>query len=208
MVYVVGEHSEQITDVSFPPLEGVVAVSSADGSWSMHDYRRGTTLLHLRETAKITALQFHPDGLIMAIGLATGSILIYDIRNMELAKTLEGPASAAVSQLSFSNKGIFLAAAWEGQETCHVYSLHKGFAVSEIRQAGQIVTALSFDLYGGFLAVGTSESMVISNYKNWKKILVNLTPFEGSGVHTIRFEASGRKIFVTNRVKGEIVTLS
>jgi len=48
-LYEVTTHSEQITDISFPPLEGVVAVSSADGSWSLHDYKKGQVLLHLRE---------------------------------------------------------------------------------------------------------------------------------------------------------------
>ena len=42
-------------------------------------------MLHLRDQGKISSIQFHPDGLIMAIGLASGKILIYDIRDMQLA---------------------------------------------------------------------------------------------------------------------------
>ena len=98
-VYEVTGHSSDITDVSFAPKAGLIAVASADGSWSLHDYEQGKTLLHLRDQGKITSLQFHPDGLIMAIGLASGKIQIYDIRDMQLAQELEGPASAAVSQL-------------------------------------------------------------------------------------------------------------
>ena len=75
---------------------------------------------------------------------------------MQLASELEAPTAAAVTQLAFSNKGIFLAAAWEGYDTCRVYSLHKGFSFSEIRLADQAVSALSFDLYGGFLAIGSN----------------------------------------------------
>jgi len=126
-------------------MEGLVAVSSTDGSWSLHDYTRGETLVHLRDQAKISALQFHPDGLIMAIGLTNGKILVYDIRDMQLAAELEAATSAPVNQLSFSNKGIFLVASWENHDTCRVYSLHKAFAVSEIKLAGQAVTSLSFD---------------------------------------------------------------
>lgn len=138
-VYEVQGHTSAITDVSFAPKAGLIAVGSADSSWSLHDFEQGKTLLHLRDQGKITSLQFHPDGLIMAIGLASGKIQIYDIRDMQLAQELDGPASAAVSQLLFSNKGIFLAAAWEGQDTCRVYSLHKGFAFAEVRQDGQAV---------------------------------------------------------------------
>ena len=121
----------------------------------------------------------------MAIGLFSGKILIYDVRDMVLAQELDGPATAAVKQLEFSNKGIFLAASWEGQDSCRVYSLHKGFAFAEIKQSNVPVTNMTFDLYGGFLAVGTAQNMTITSYKNWKKVLVTLTPFE-SGVNTIR----------------------
>lgn len=90
-----------------------------------------------------------------------------------------------------------MAVSWKGADTCRVYSLHKGFAFTDIRQEGIPVTVLSFDQYGGFLAVGTSQNMLISSYKNWKKTLIELKPFQ-SGVHAIKFDASGRKIFVSN----------
>jgi len=61
----------------------------------------------------------------------------------------------AVKNLEFSNKGIFLAATWEGQDTCRVYSLHKGFSFADIKQENQAVTSITFDVYGGFIAVGT-----------------------------------------------------
>ena len=207
-IYDVDTHSQVITDVSFTPLEGMVAVCSQDSSWSLHDFHRGRVLLHLQESAKITSLQFHPDGLITAIGLSNGKILIYDIRDMQLAQELEGPAPEAVSQLSFSNKGIFLAASWTGQDVCRVYSLHKGFIYSEVKLDGSPITAVSFDLFGGFLALGSSEKMVISSYKNWKKVLNVLKPFNSGGVDAIRFDTSGHRIFVSNRSHGEVKTLS
>lgn len=75
---------------------------------------------------------------------------------MVVAQELEGIANSGVKKLEFSNKGIFLAVSWEGADTCRVYSLHKGFAFSDIRQEGLPITAVSFDQYGGFLAVGTT----------------------------------------------------
>jgi len=184
-LYEVTCHSDEISDVCFTPLQGLVAVSSHDGSWSMHDFANTKQLLQLREQAKISSLQIHPDGLIMAIGLTNGKVLIYDIRDMIVAQELEGVTTTAVSQLEFSNKGIFLAVSWVGADTCRVYSLHKGFSFAEIKQEDLPVTALAFDLYGGFLAVGTTQNLTISSYKNWKKTLTVLKPFE-SGVQTIR----------------------
>ena len=144
----------------------------------------------------------------MVVGLSNGRIMVYDIRDMQLAQELEGPVLAPVSHLSFSNKGIFLAVAWEGHDTCRVYSLHKGFVFAELRQEGLAVTALAFDFYGGFLAVGTSENLFISSYKNWKKVLTILRPSEAGPVHVISWNASGRRIYVANRAQGNIKTLS
>lgn len=143
----------------------------------------------------------------MAIGLSNGRILIYDIRSMVLASELEGPTTAAVQSLEFSNKGIFMAASWVGNDTCRVYSLHKRFAFTEVKQENVPVTSLSFDLYGGYLAVGTAQNMTISSYKNWKKSLTTLRPLE-SEVNFVRFDAGGRKIFVASKSQGEIKTLS
>ena len=49
--------------------------------------------------------------------------------------------------------------------------------------------------------------MIISSYKNFKKTLTTLRPFE-TGVNSISFDGSGRKIFVTNQTHGEVITLS
>ena len=91
MIYEISGHSDDITDVSFTPLEGMVAVSSLDGTWSLHDYNKKTQLLFLRkqdilrDQDRITSFQFHPDGLIIAVGLASGRIMIYDVRDMVIA---------------------------------------------------------------------------------------------------------------------------
>ena len=131
-IYEIRTHNGAISDVCFTPLEGCVAVCSEDRSWSLHDYMTGQLHVHLREQEQISSLEFHPDGLIMAIGLASGKILVYDVRDMVLAREIEAPVNTAVKNIVFSNKGIFLAASWEGHEACRVYSLHKDFAFAEI----------------------------------------------------------------------------
>ena len=110
-----------------------MAVGSLDRSWSLHNYIEGKVLLKQSEATQISSVEFHPDGLILAVGLVNGKILIYDIREMTVAQELEGPVAQAVTQMVFSNKGIFLAASWEGHDTTRVYSLHKAFSFAEIR---------------------------------------------------------------------------
>jgi len=48
-VYEISVHTEEITDVCFTPLERFIAVCSADGSWSLHDYMMTKQHLFLRE---------------------------------------------------------------------------------------------------------------------------------------------------------------
>ena len=187
----------------------MVAVSSSDQTWSLHDYANGKKMLQLEESAKVSSIRIHPDGLIMAVGLSNGKIKVYDMRDMALASELEAPVEGtAVSKLEFSNKGIFLAAAWTGLDSCRVYSLHKGFAFSEIKSEGSTVTTLEFDLFGQFLAVGSTESLSVFSYKNWKKTLVSLRPFDQGPVSHIRFDGSGRKIYVGSESVGSLKTLS
>ena len=60
------------------------------------------------------------------------------------------------------------------------------------------INTLTFDYYGMYLAIGTTQNMTISSYKNWKKTLIKAVPFAQDGVQAIKFDASGRKIFVAN----------
>ena len=101
-----------------------------------------------------------------------------------------------------------MAASWAGQDSCRVYSLHKRFAYTEVRQENVPVTSIAFDIYGGYLAVGTAQNMLISSYKNWKKSLCTLRPFENASIDFTNFDGSGRKIFVASKSHGEVKTLS
>lgn len=87
-------------------------MSSSDGTWSLHDYSKKAKLLQIQEESSVTALEFHPDGLIMAVGLSNGQVNVYDLRTMNLAKTLEAASESPVRQIAFSNKGIFMAVSW------------------------------------------------------------------------------------------------
>lgn len=114
MLYEISCHSKEITDVCFTPLEDYVAVSAADGTVSIHDYIQAIEIIKMDFQAQVTSLELHPDGLIMAIGLSNGKIMIYDIRDMVMAHQLDEPqgSNVAVNKIEFSNKGVFMAACW------------------------------------------------------------------------------------------------
>ena len=67
-----------------------------------------------------------------------------------------------------------MAVSWSGQEVCRVYSLHKKFAFIDAFTDGYAIQTLSFDQYGQFLAIGTTNNMTITAFKKWQKKLTIL----------------------------------
>lgn len=122
--YSISGHSAGVSDISFQPLNEYIAVAGKDGSWSFHNIAQGVRLGQWEEEAPISSIRFHPDGLVLAVGLKTGVVKVYDIRDQKVAMTLAGRDSE-VNSLEFSNKGIYLAASWKDQDVCRIFSLHK-----------------------------------------------------------------------------------
>ena len=100
-------------------------MGSDDCSWSLHDISKGLLLTKIRTEAAVTSIQFHPDSLVLGVGLANGKVLLYDIRTQEKAIEFDGPLATPVRQLLFSNKGYHLAVSWDGSDICRVYQMHK-----------------------------------------------------------------------------------
>lgn len=61
-----------------------------------------------------------------------------------------------------------------------MYSLHKAFAFSDVTHEGQAVSSIGFDKFGIFLAVGFTNKLLITSYRNWLKPLALMGPFDSS----------------------------
>ena len=53
---------------------------SVDGTWALHDVNAGKVLVKIQEDSPVKVTEFHPDGLVLAVGLESGAVNIYDIR--------------------------------------------------------------------------------------------------------------------------------
>ena len=148
--------------------------SSNDGSWSLHDVNAGKVLVKIQEDSPVTVIEFHPDGLVLAVGLANGAVNIYDIRTPEeLAIQLAGPLNnlngktTPVRNIQFSNKGFHVAAIWEDQDVCRVYSLHKSCEFADIKHDNRSVLSIAFDFYGQYLATSDGQRIRIYYYRDY-----------------------------------------
>lgn len=88
--YTVTCHS-QVTCVSMYTCGRYLAVGSDDCSWSLHDIEEKKLLVLVKTSSPVTAIEFHPDGLVLCVGLSTGKIVLFDVRTQEAAKEFEGP---------------------------------------------------------------------------------------------------------------------
>jgi pre-mRNA-processing factor 19 len=149
-----------------------VIVGSDDCSWSLHDIANGQILEVIQTEAPVTAIEFHPDGLVLGIGLSNGHLDLYDIRTLEKASSLEAPVQAPLTALKFSNKGFHMAAAWSN--TCRVYSMHKGNTFVDVKLPNEI-TSIAFDYYGQYFALSSIHEIQIYYFRDFAQPLCTLS---------------------------------
>lgn len=62
-----------------------MVAGSDDSSWSLHDIKVGQLLSIVQTESPVTSIEFHPDGLVLGVGLENGKVIVYDIRTQEKA---------------------------------------------------------------------------------------------------------------------------
>ena len=87
-------HSAEVADLSIHPVGTYIATASLDSTWAFTDIGAGggpTTLMNVEDSnAKggYTCIQFHPDGLLLGAGAASGVLQIFDVRKQAAVATL------------------------------------------------------------------------------------------------------------------------
>ena len=132
------------------------------------------------EDGKITALEFHPDGLLLISGHEKGALNIWDVRSSKLVKKLQPYKDSAVMSVTFSNRGIlFACAAASSANPVKIFDMIKQFAETEIpiqgasdsgEQSSENVPAISFDTVGNYLFIGVNQGLFIHAGKKWTEV--------------------------------------
>ena len=164
---------KRVTCHSFHPIPSYLVCGSDDGSWSLHDLASRELLVKVEVGTPISSIEIHPDGLIVAMGLVNGKVVIYDLRTQELAIELEAPAARPVSRIEFSNKGMYLAVSWQNADFMRVYSLHKQCAYVDITAPGCSFDTFAFDRFGQFLLVSAGNNIRAFYYRDFTAAIAN-----------------------------------
>ena len=182
------QHAGAATAVAAHPQGEILASVGVDKSFVLYDLHNGQALTQifsdsgeltagtyeasvcmLISFAVLTTATFHPDGHLLAVGAADGTIKLYDVKTCQLAHTFPSPAGAyPVVGLNFSENGTWLASAQGGQTSVTVWDLRKLAALKTL-EIGAAVNGISWDYTGQFLAVSGPGGVVVCQYSKSAK---------------------------------------
>jgi pre-mRNA-processing factor 19 len=158
--HVIKAHNDDVTAISLHATGDYFATSSLDRSWGFHDINSGSTLLKVtrpRDDAGLSAIAFHPDGLILGTGTTDSMVRIWDVKLQDNVASFEGH-SGKIVDITFSENGFYLATAAE--DSIKLWDLRKLTNFFTIPVEGQ-VSGITFDYSGQYLAVTTGNQVSI-----------------------------------------------
>ncbi|KAG8983783.1 hypothetical protein FRB93_007033 [Tulasnella sp. JGI-2019a] len=192
-------HKGDITGMDLHPSGKYTVVASADGSWSLQDLTTFQTIYHAPASADgYTSLSLHPDGCLLALGTASSSIQIYDIRVQAFIASLapeEAESPFTVNTLSFSENGYHLAAPGS-TSTVSIWDLRKQKSAAGISLASPDeskpykINKIRYDPSALWFGVAGNHDARLISHKSWDEVV----RFEGE-VKDIVFGALGKEIW-------------
>ncbi|KAF5392480.1 hypothetical protein D9757_002203 [Collybiopsis confluens] len=193
-------HKGDITGLAVHPTSTLLALSSADRTYTIHDL---TTFQQVyRSTPSddaFTSLSVHPDGTLLALGTPTSTIQIYDVRVGGIAASLAPPDAVpfSIHTLSFSENGYHLLAP-SSQSTVAVWDLRKQKAATNIDLGDDFkINKVTHDHSAQFLGVAGNLGGRVFMNKTWEE-LVRFE--EGGEMHDFLFGDMGKELWgVTGR---------
>jgi len=154
------KHKHEVTGVSVHPSNDYFITGSLDGTWAFHDLNNATTLVSVDAGAPVTAIQHHPDGLLVGTGIRSGPLKIWDLKTQSNAATFEGHNSAIID-IAFSENGYYLATA-SSDNVVKLWDLRKRKEFLQIADlpSDYNLSAVNWDYSGTYLAIAGADIRV------------------------------------------------
>ncbi|CAL1696241.1 unnamed protein product [Somion occarium] len=188
-------HKGEITGLAVHPSSTILALSSTDKTYSLHDLNTFEAVFRSAESDEpFTSLSIHPDGTLLGLGTPASTIQIYDIRSGAIVASLTPPDSPpfTVNTLSFSENGYHLLAP-DSLSSVGVWDLRKPKITTSIKLGdGFKVNKVSYDSSAQLLGVAGTEGLRVFAHKTWEE-LVRFE--EGGETSTLAFGQDGKEIW-------------
>ena len=124
----------------------------------------------LTVSAELSTGEFHPDGQLFAVGATNGQIQVFDVKTGTKMANFDG--SGPIQALAFSENGTWLASAVKGQTIISIWDLRKSAEI-KVHDIGNVVTSITWDYTGQFLAAAGPGSVTVLHYakssKSWSE---------------------------------------
>ncbi len=136
----------------------------------------------INQFTDLSAAAFHPDGALLALA-SPGVVTIYNTHSLEFAASFNLPTSGPINSLTFSENGIWFAAA--SGNSIIIFDLRKtgDEAVLKTFESSAEVKDVAFDYSGQYLASVGSAGVDIRAYKKkekkWDESLSVAVPGDG-----------------------------
>jgi len=191
-------HKSEVTGLAVHPTSTLLALASADKTYSLHDLTTFGQIYRSPESLEIfSSMAIHPDGTLLAMGTPTSTIQIFDIRSGDVAATLVPSDSApfTVNSLNFSENGYHLLAP-ASLSTLGIWDLRKQRLGHSIPLGDNFkVNKVAYDFSAQLLGVAGTEGLRVFAHKSWEE-LVRFE--EGGEVSDFAFGSRSKEIWGAN----------
>jgi len=170
------------------PLNPYVVHGVDSNSWGFYNMETGVKLFQTSEEGLgLTSIRVHPDGLIVATGLSSGVVKLWDLRTQACVGALEG-IKTPVTSLEFSEKAIHLAGSSNKSNIAGLWNLKKFQKPPQsiIHQQGTSIRNVSFDPYGAYIVTASDKTLCFYETSNTENCLFEL-PAHDSNINGVKF---------------------
>jgi len=188
-------HKGEISGVAVHPTSTLLALSSTDKTWSLHDLTNFEPIFRSSEVEdSFSSMSVHPDGTLIGLGTPTSTIQIFDVRTGAVAASLtpENTTPFTVNTLSFSENGYHLLAP-SSTSSVAIWDLRKPKVAHSISLGDSFkINKVLYDHSAQLLGVTGNEGARIYAHKSWEE-LVRFE--EGGEVVDLAYGEQGREIW-------------
>jgi len=173
--HVLKDHTAEVHAVTVHATNNYFVTASMDKTWCFYDLSSGLCLTQVNDPGiedGYTSAAFHPDGLILGTGTTESLVRIWDVKTQANVAKFDGH-SGAVTDISFSENGYFLATA--GYDGVKLWDLRKlkNFRTFTPYDSNTPTNSVQFDHSGSYLAIAGSDIrvyQVASVKQEWNSI--------------------------------------
>lgn len=193
---VLREHRSEVVGVAVQPSQRYFVTASADASWCFYDTETATCMKRFEGVQEpYTAVQFHPDGIILGTATDEAVIRMFEFRSQKNVADLRSGHQGKVRALCFSENGYTLASC--ADDGVKLWDLRKIKLFREFAPFEEGPTqSIAFDHSGQFLAVAGADARIYVVRKAQEELIKTFQDLPKKGALSVAFTADARQLLV------------